>query len=612
MFNKKLFEKIKKQAQVKTPDVWDNILKAEHSPKYETSNDLNIPQKHKYKVYYRTVAFALSIVIVITAIIVLPNSNFLSMMSPPKKTAMHANIKANYSVQNAPQYGNVASYADQTSALQNNINHTTSVKGGTTSAKVSSNVQIKAGTTTKSTQSSIMSQTSNSNTNTDQYSAYTENPFLSASENPLSTFSIDVDTASYTLIRKNLKNNQPVPPEMVRIEEMINYFKYDYAQPKGDVPFSITTELSDCPWKQGNKLLLVGLQGKEVNMSQIPPSNLVFLIDVSGSMADADKLPLVKQAFSMLVENLRPNDRISIVTYAGSDSVVLQGVAGSDKLKITDAIDSLESGGSTAGADGIKTAYKIAEQNFLKNGNNRVILATDGDFNVGISSEQDLTALIKSKCNEGVYLSVMGFGSGNLKDNNLEALAHNGNGNYSYIDSVLEAKRVLIQEMGGTLLTIANDVKLQMEFNKLNVKEYRLIGYDNRIMQSQDFNNDQKGAGDMGAGHRVTAIYEIVPQNNSEQNSSEWTKVNIRYKNPGENTSKLLTQAVNGSNYKNVMSDNFAFASSVAEFGIILRNSQYKENASYQNTFNLIKNIGSIKSDTYKMEFMDFVRRLSD
>jgi Ca-activated chloride channel family protein len=616
--NKKLFSKIRKQAQVEMPDVWENILNAQNISETEAINIVRMQPQHNFNVYYRYAAAALSVIIIIMAVLIFPKTGMLfptNKAVDTSKSSTTLNNSQTIAVTTGTAAYDMAGSCAASAVSQQTQSGVMTVTDGTTSKSKPATNSYK-NTSTKAGTSIITSSTTgskiNSNTSGNEYSAYTENPFMSAATTPLSTFSVDVDTASYALIRRNLKNNQPVTPEQVRIEEMINYFKYDYAKPTGDTPFSITTELSDCPWKQGNKLLLIGLQGKEVDMSKIPPSNLVFLIDVSGSMSDADKLPLVKQAFSMLVENLRANDRISIVTYAGSESVVLQGVPGSDKLKITDAIDKLESGGSTAGADGIKTAYKIAEQNLLKNGNNRVILATDGDFNVGISSEQDLTTLIESKRSEGVYLSVMGFGTGNLKDNNLEALAHNGNGNYSYIDSVLEAKRVLIQEMGGTLLTIANDVKLQLEFDKLNVNQYRLLGYDNRIMASQDFNNDQKDAGDMGAGHRVTALYEIVPEVNSGQSASEWLKVNIRYKNPGETTSKLLSQTVNGSIYNSVMSDNFAFVSSVAEFGILLRNSQYKENASYQNAFNLIKNIVSIKSDQYKMEYMDLIRKLAD
>ena len=390
--------------------------------------------------------------------------------------------------------------------------------------------------------------------NTEEYNEIRERGFVSAVSEPLSTFSIDVDTASYANVRRYLQNEQQVPQDAVRIEEMINYFKYNYPKPEGNVPFSVYTEISACPWNEKSQLLLIGLQGKEIDISDMPPNNLVFLIDVSGSMQDYNKLPLVKQALIMLVENLRPKDKISIVTYAGNDAVVLEGVSGSEKVEITEAIEFLEAGGSTAGAAGIETAYKIAKHNFIKEGNNRVILTTDGDFNVGVSSEGELTRIIEKKRKEGVYLSVIGFGQGNIKDNKMEALADNGNGNYAYIDSVLEVKKVLVEEMGGTLLTIAKDVKLQVEFNPEKIKEYRLIGYENRMLNSEDFQDDTKDAGEMGAGHRVTALYEIIPmvagetiegsdlkyQTSKTSGSEEWLTTQIRYKNPEEAASYCL------------------------------------------------------------------------
>lgn len=462
--------------------------------------------------------------------------------------------------------------------------------------------------------------------NTEEYNRITERGFVSPYKVPLSTFSIDVDTASYTNIRRYLQNGQQVPHDAVRIEEMINYFKYDYPKPQGDVPFSAYTEISDCPWNEESKLLLIGLQGKEVDISDLPPSHLVFLIDVSGSMWDANKLPLVKKALYLLVENLRSQDRISIVTYAGSDSVVMEGVTGDNKLKITEAIESLEAGGSTAGSKGIETAYEIARKYYVKEGNNRVILATDGDFNVGVSSEGELTRLIEKKRKEGVYLSVMGFGQGNIKDNKMEALADNGNGNYYYIDSLLEAKKVLVEEMGGTLLTIASDVKLQVEFNPEKVREYRLIGYENRMLNDEDFEDDTKDAGEMGAGHRVTALYEIIPltedgeaeaegndlkyQYSVIKGSDEWLNIQIRYKEPGAETSKLLAFPVDDSHISNVMSDNLAFASAVAEFGLLLRDSEYKDSASYENIFRRIANLPGVEEDPYKSEFMEMVRSL--
>lgn len=460
--------------------------------------------------------------------------------------------------------------------------------------------------------------------NTEEYGKINERGFVSPLSNPLSTFSIDVDTASYANARRYLNSGEKVPQDAVRIEEMINYFKYDYPKPDGDVPFSVYTEISACPWKKDHQLLLIGLQGKEIDISDIPSSNLVFLVDVSGSMQDPNKLPLVKQALLMLVENLRPNDRISIVTYAGSDSVVLSGVSGENKLEITDAIQNLEAGGSTAGARGIETAYKIAKKNFIKEGNNRVILTTDGDFNVGVSSEGELTRLIEKKRKEGVYLSVIGFGEGNIKDNKMEALADNGNGNYSYIDSVLEAKKVLVEEMGGTLLTIAKDVKLQVEFNPAKVEGYRLVGYENRMLNDEDFEDDTKDAGEMGAGHRVTALYEIIPVGSEEKvggnnlkyqdtqstGSNEWLNIDIRYKNPDQDKSQLLTFAVDETYEKKVMSDNFAFASAVAEFGLLLRDSEYKGDSSFESVYGRAVNLPSVKEDAYKVEFLGMVEKL--
>lgn len=460
--------------------------------------------------------------------------------------------------------------------------------------------------------------------NTEEYNIIQERGFVSVISQPLSTFSIDVDTASYANVRRYLQNGQQVPRDAVRIEEMINYFKYNYPKPEGDAPFSVHTEISACPWNEKSQLLLIGLQGKEIDISDMPPNNLVFLIDVSGSMQDSNKLPLVKQALIMLVENLRPQDKISIVTYAGDDAIVLEGVSGNQKIEITEAIEFLEAGGSTAGAAGIETAYKIAKQNFMKEGNNRVILTTDGDFNVGVSSEGELTRLIEKKREEGIYLSVIGFGQGNIKDNKMEALADNGNGNYAYIDSVLEAKKVLVEEMGGTLLTIAKDVKLQVEFNPEKIKEYRLIGYENRMLNNEDFQDDTKDAGEMGAGHRVTALYEIIPlaegekieesdlkyQTSITKGSKEWLTTQIRYKNPDEDTSKLLSYPVDESYIKNIMSDDFAFASAVAEFGLLLRDSQYKGNSSVENAYGRIVNLPGLNDDPYKAEFLEMVSGL--
>ena len=346
--------------------------------------------------------------------------------------------------------------------------------------------------------------------NSEEYNAIVESGFKRVAENPLSTFSIDVDTAAYSNIRRMINRGEPVREDAVRIEEMINYFKYDYKKPDGDVPFAVTTELSDCPWNPENQLMLVGIQAKEIDFDHRPMSNLVFLLDVSGSMYEEDKLPLVQKSFGLLTDELTENDRVSIVTYAGYEQVVLEGARGDEKVKIREALDSLTAGGSTAGEAGINKAYELAQKYFIAGGNNRVILATDGDLNVGVSSESELTKLIEEKKKSGVHLSVLGFGTGNIKDNKMEALADNGDGNYGYVDNLMEAKKILVEEMGGTLITVAKDVKLQVEFNPSQVSGYRLIGYENRALADEDFNNDAVDAGEIGAGHRVTALYELV------------------------------------------------------------------------------------------------------
>ena len=346
--------------------------------------------------------------------------------------------------------------------------------------------------------------------NTEQYNRIYDNEFLMAKDNPLSTFSIDVDTASYSNIRRFLNNNQLPPKDAVRIEEMINYFSYDYPQPKENEPFSVTTEVAACPWNKDHQLVLIGLQGRNVETANLPPSNLVFLLDVSGSMQDTDKLPLIKSAFRLLVDQLRPQDRVSIVVYAGSSGLVLDSTPGDQKQVILQAIDSLNAGGTTAGGEGIKLAYEIAKKNLMKDGNNRVILATDGDFNVGVSSDGDLIRMIEEKRNDGIFLTILGFGMGNYKDAKMEQLADKGNGTIAYIDNLLEAKKVFVSGLSGTLLTIAKDVKIQVEFNPTKIKAYRLIGYENRMLKKEDFNDDKKDAGEIGAGHSVTALYEIA------------------------------------------------------------------------------------------------------
>lgn len=460
--------------------------------------------------------------------------------------------------------------------------------------------------------------------NTEEYNAIVENNFQSVKDYPMSTFSVDVDTASYSNIRRMIYDGGEVVPDAVRIEEMINYFRYDYEKPTGDTPFSVNTELSYCPWNKNAKLLLIGLQAKEIELDNRPSSNLVFLLDVSGSMNTTDKLPLMQKAFIMLTENLSENDRISIVTYAGMEKVVLDGARGDETMKIVSALEDLTAGGSTAGAAGITRAYELAEEYFIKGGNNRVILATDGDLNVGITSEGELTRLIEKEREKGVFLSVLGFGTENIKDNKMEALADNGNGNYAYIDSILEAKKVLVEEMGGTLFTVAKDVKLQVEFNPAYIKGYRLIGYENRMLNTEDFNDDTKDAGEIGAGHRVTALYELIevgseqeiPESNlkyqSEKilsDSNEWLTINIRYKEPDRNNSKLLSVAVDESSYTSKMPENLTFAGSVAAFGMLLRDSKWKGTASYQMILDILES-QDISDDEYKDEFFSIVKKM--
>ena len=458
--------------------------------------------------------------------------------------------------------------------------------------------------------------------NTENYDRIYENRFLDVAQNPLSTFSIDVDTASYSNIRRFINEGRLPPKDAVRIEEMINYFTYDYSAPKENVPFSITTEVSRCPWNDKHDLVLVGLQGKKMNTEKMPSSNLVFLIDVSGSMNVQNKLPLLKSAFRLLVEQLRSEDTVSIVVYAGAAGVVLDSASGGQKGKILDAIDRLSAGGSTAGGAGIKAAYELAQENFIKSGNNRVILATDGDFNVGVSSDAEMTRLIEEEREKGIFLTVLGFGTGNYKDSRMEKIADKGNGNYAYIDNIMEAKKVFVNELGATLFTIAKDVKVQVEFNPKKVKAYKLIGYENRVLQKEDFNDDKKDAGELGAGHSVTALYEIVPADSKEEfstvdpllyqktsvaESDDLLTVKLRYKEPTATESKLLVRKVTCRDLKVEPSQNLQFASAVAETGLLLRDSEYKANASYKTAIERAKGSIGKDNDGYRAEFIRMV-----
>ena len=465
--------------------------------------------------------------------------------------------------------------------------------------------------------------------NTEEYSSITESGFKSVVNDPLSTFSVDVDTASYSNLRRMIESGyslEDIPAGAVRIEEMLNYFTYDYNLPDGDEPFGVTTVMSDCPWNEDAKLLQIGLKTEEIDFSEAPDSNLVFLLDVSGSMYSEDKLPLLQKSFALLVDELSEKDRVSIVTYAGSDEVVLKGVSGDDKSTIIEALESLKAGGSTNGADGIETAYKLAEKYFIEGGNNRVILATDGDLNVGVTSESELEKLITKKKKSGIFLSVLGFGTGNIKDNKMETLADKGNGNYAYIDSLREAKKVLVEQMGATLVTVAKDVKLQVEFNPAYVKGYRLLGYENRALATEDFNDDTKDAGEIGAGHMVTALYEIIPVDSDQEipqtelkyqdqqesagvKNGEWLNINIRYKDPESEKSELCTYPVTEDMYTTKPTEDFYFAAAVAEFGLLIRDSQYKGDASFENVRKLLKLVDT-DMDEYKDEFVDLVKKL--
>jgi Ca-activated chloride channel family protein len=464
---------------------------------------------------------------------------------------------------------------------------------------------------------------------TESYATIKENGFQNPFKNPLSTFSIDVDAASYSNVRRFINNGSLPPKDAVRVEEMINYFDYEYPQPKGTAPVNIITEISTAPWNTNHKLVQIGLQGKKIATDNLPASNLVFLIDVSGSMNEPNKLPLLVSSFKLLADQLRAKDKVAIVVYAGRSGLVLPATAGTDKAKIKEALNALSAGGSTAGGAGIELAYKVAGQNYIKGGNNRVILATDGDFNVGASSDKDMQTLIEEKRKTSIYLTVLGYGMGNIKDSKMETLANKGNGNYAYIDNISEARKVLINEFGGTLFTIAKDVKLQVEFNPEKVQAYRLVGYENRLLEDRDFNDDTKDAGEMGSGHTVTALYEIIPmgvkssfsgaiddlkyQENKKVktngNSKEMLTVKLRYKDPNGHTSKMIQEAVvdHSSPLINT-SNNFRFAASVAEFGMLIRQSDFKQNASFERVIQTASGAMGADKEGYRSEFIKLVK----
>ena len=459
--------------------------------------------------------------------------------------------------------------------------------------------------------------------NTESYDKITENAFVSTLNNPLSTFSIDVDRASYANMRRFINSNQLPPKDAIRIEEMVNYFNYTYPQPKDDKPFSVNLEIASCPWNVKHQLVAIGLKGKEIEIKNVKQSNLVFLLDVSGSMSSPNKLPLLKKSLKILIEKLRPTDRVAIVVYAGAAGIVLPSTTCDEKNIILNAFDKLQAGGSTAGGEGIRLAYKIAKQNFINDGNNRIILATDGDFNIGESSDASMTRLIEEKRNEGVFLTVLGFGMGNYKDSKMEKLSNAGNGNYAYIDNILEAKKTLGKEFFGTLFTIAKDVKIQIEFNPNKVKGYRLIGYENRMLKAEDFNDDKKDAGEIGAGHTVTALYEIIPAGSDEKipgvdeleyqktkvgNSDDLMTLKLRYKEPTGSVSKLIKQKITEKDIKNNnTSENFKWATSVVEFGLLLRKSSFKGNSSYKQVLENAKASKGSDTEGYRAEFIRLV-----
>nr|WP_306566873.1 von Willebrand factor type A domain-containing protein [Flavobacterium lindanitolerans] len=462
---------------------------------------------------------------------------------------------------------------------------------------------------------------------TEDYNPFVENPFENPKSEPLSTFSIDVDNASYTNIRRFINNGQKVPKNAVRVEEMVNFFKYSYEQPKGEDQFSIQTEYSDAPWNPKHKLLKIGLQGKTIPTEKLPASNLVFLIDVSGSMDEENKLPLLKQSLKILVNELRKEDKVSIVVYAGAAGMVLPPTSGDDKKTIIDALEKLNAGGSTAGGEGIELAYKTAQENFIKNGNNRVILATDGDFNVGKSSNADMETLIEEKRKSGVFLTCLGYGMGNYKDSKMQTLANKGNGNHAYIDNIQEANRFLGKEFKGTLFAIAKDVKIQIEFNPKHVQSYRLIGYEKRKLKTEDFTNDAIDAGELGSGHTVTALYEIIPvgvksefagktpdlkytnaQENNTSYNDELATIKFRYKKPdGEKSIELTNVVGNKSIPLNAASNDFKFSAAVAWFGLKLRESKLIPNKSLNDIKKLAKEGLSNDEEGYKSEFIRLV-----
>ncbi len=461
------------------------------------------------------------------------------------------------------------------------------------------------------------------------YAPIVENSYRDPAKEPLSTFSVDVDTASYSNVRRFLARGMRPPKDAVRVEELINYFPYAYPPPAGgDEPFSINVEVFPCPWDDGHRLARIGLKGREVDLAKRPASNLVFLIDVSGSMMEVNKLPLVKSALRLLVEKLGENDRVAVVVYAGASGLALPSTSCQDKGKILGALERLAAGGSTNGGEGLKLAYDTAVAHFIDGGTNRVILCTDGDFNVGIQSQEDLTRLIEAKAKSGVFLSVLGFGMGNYQDKTIERLADRGNGQAAYIDSIREAAKVLVEQMGGTLITIAKDVKVQVEFNPARVASYRLIGYEDRILKARDFNDDKKDAGEIGAGHTVTAFYEIIPPGREADAPGvdplryqkpaakvdpsapdELFTVKLRYKEPEGDRSRLIAFAVKDDGDDDTPTDDYRFASAVAEFGLLLRDSPHKGKANWRSVVERAESGRGADPSGHRAEFLELARK---
>ncbi|MCG8701387.1 MAG: von Willebrand factor type A domain-containing protein [Bacteroidales bacterium] len=534
--------------------------------------------------------------------------NNITIQMTPKKSALEEVVVVGYGVQKKESVVGAISQVKSPSG-----NKTVRVRGIPRKLIMQRNIH----------QSNYYAPQPDLNSNTEGYATIHENEFRKVMDEPQSTFSIDVDKASYANVRRFIQNGQTPPVDAVRIEEMINYFNYDYPQPQNEHPFSINYEYSECPWNRDNKLLHIGLQGKDIPTDNLPPSNLVFLIDVSGSMSSHNKLPLLKQAFKLLVDQIRQEDRVAIVVYAGSSGLVLPSTSGKNKDKILEALDRLQSGGSTAGAAGLKLAYKVAAENFIQQGNNRIILATDGDFNVGQSSNSEMERLITKHRDMGVFISVLGFGMGNYKDDKMEIIADKGNGNYAYIDNLMEAKKVFINEFGGTLFTIAKDVKIQIEFNPTVVKSYRLVGYENRLLNNEDFDDDKKDAGELGAGHTVTALYEIELANNEpgikklkyqqstvnpEANPNEVAYIKFRYKKPDGKKSTLMEETILNKNLSLTQtSDNYRFSAAVAGFGMLLRNSKHKENCNYGMIIDLANKAKGKDKEGYRSEFIRLV-----